>query len=51
MAERPVERIAVVLCEEVSCEGLAAVLVHALEDLVCGSVAEAREEREETFGD
>lgn len=43
-AKGAVERVAVVLGQVVAHERLAAVLVHALQDLVCCRVAEAREE-------
>jgi hypothetical protein len=45
--KRRVEFVAVVLGEVVPCEGLPAVFVHALQDLVGGGVAEAGEEGEE----
>lgn len=50
LAKGIIKARAVVLGQVVAHEGLAAVLVDALQDLVGGGVAEAREEREEASG-
>lgn len=50
-AKRRVKVVPEVLGEKITREGLAAILVYALQDLVCGGVAEAGKEREEAGGD
>ena len=51
LAECAVEAVAVVVREVVPYKGLSTKLVHSLEHLVCGSVAETGEERKETTTD
>jgi len=46
LAERSLKVLGVVGAEKVAGDGLAAVLVYPLQDLVAGGVAQAREERD-----